>query len=80
MYVHMYASFCLWRFIQEADVTDVSDVTDRESTAKTAAEDLEEDDCQVTEDIRSDINIEHGENDEHATSHIGSDLVSIQLM
>ena len=39
-----------------------TDVTERESSAKTDAEELEEDDCQETEDLRSVINIEHGQN------------------
>ena len=53
-----------------------TDVMERESSAETVAEELEEDDCQETEDLRSGINIEHGENEEQATSHIRSDLAS----
>ena len=51
-------------------------VTERESSDETVADKLEEDDCQETEDLRSDINIEHGQNDEQAASHIRSELVS----
>ena len=40
-----------------------TDVTERESSAETDAEELEEDDCQETEDLRSGINIEHGQNE-----------------
>ena len=47
-----------------------ADVTERESSAKIDAEELEEDDCQETEDLRSAINIEHGQNEEQAASHI----------
>ena len=54
-----------------------TDVTERVSRAKTDAEELEEDDCQETEDLRTGINIEHGQNEEQAASHIMSDLVSI---
>ena len=46
------------------------------SSAKTDAEELEEDDRQETEDLRSGINIEHGQNEEQAASNIRSDLVS----
>ena len=53
-----------------------TDVTKRKSSAKTDAEELEEDDCQKTEDLRSGINIEHGQNEEQAASHIRCDLVS----
>ena len=53
-----------------------TDITERESSAKTDAEELEEDDCQKTEDLRCDINIEHGQNEELAESHIRSDHVS----
>ena len=38
-------------------------VTERESCAETDAEELEEDDCRETEDLRSGINIEHGQNE-----------------
>ena len=55
---------------------DQTDVTLRESSAKTDAEELEEDDCQETEDLRSGISIEHGQNEEQAASQIRSDLVS----
>ena len=50
-----------------------TDVTERESSAKTDAEELEEDECH---DLRSGINIEHGQNEEQAASHIRSDLAS----
>ena len=50
-----------------------TDVTERESSVDTDAEELEEDDCQETEDG---INIEHGQNEEQAASHIRSNLVS----
>ena len=53
-----------------------TDVTEKESSTETDAEELEEDDCQETEDLRSGINIEHGQNEEQAASHIRSDLVS----
>ena len=53
-----------------------TDVTEMESSAKADADELEEDNCQETEDLRSGINIEHGQNDEQAASHIRSDLVS----
>ena len=53
-----------------------TNVTEVESSAETDAEELEEDDCQETEDLRSGINIEHGQNEEQAASHIRSDLVS----
>ena len=46
-----------------------------ESSAKADIEEVEEDDCQETEDLRSGINIDHGQNDEQAASHIRSDLV-----
>ena len=52
------------------------DATERESSAKTYAEELEEDDCQETEDLRCDINIEHGQNEELAATHIRCHLVS----
>ena len=51
-----------------------TDVTERGSSADTDAEELEEYDCQETEDFRSDINIEHGQNEEQAASHIRSDM------
>ena len=47
-----------------------------ESSAETDSEEIEEDDCQETEDLKSGINIEHGQNEEQAVSHITSDLVS----
>ena len=53
-----------------------TDMTERELSAITDAEELEEDDCQETDDLRSGINIEHGQNEEQATSHIRSDQVS----
>ena len=53
-----------------------TDITERESSAETDAEELEEDDCQETEDLRAGINIEHGQNEEQAASHIRSDLVT----
>ena len=53
-----------------------TDDTERVSSAETDAEELEENDCQETEDLRSGINIEHGQNEEQAASHIRSDLVS----
>ena len=53
-----------------------TDSTERESSAETDAEELEEDDCQETEDLRSSMNIEHGQNEDQAASHIRSDLVS----
>ena len=53
-----------------------TDVTERESSAEADAEELEEDDCQETEHLRSGLNIEHGLNEEQAASHIRSDLVS----
>ena len=53
-----------------------TDVTEMEPSAKADAEELEEDNCQETEDLRSGINIQHGQNDEQAASHIRSDLVS----
>ena len=53
-----------------------TDVIERESSAKTDAEELEEDDCQETENLRSGVNIEHGQNEEQAASDIGSDPVS----
>ena len=53
-----------------------NDVIERMSSAKADAEELEEDDCQETKDLRSDINIEHGQNEEQAASHIRSYLVS----
>ena len=53
-----------------------SDATERESSVKTDAEELEEDDCQETEDLRSGINIEHIQNEEQAAGYIRSDLVS----
>ena len=43
-----------------------------ESCAETDAEELEEDDCQETEDVRSGINIEHGQNEEQAANYIMS--------
>ena len=39
------------------------DVTEREPSAETDAEDLEEDDCQQTENLRSGMHIEHGQNE-----------------
>ena len=51
-------------------------VTVRESSVKTDTKELEEDVCQETEDLRSGINIEHGQNEEQTASHFGSDLVS----
>ena len=48
----------------------------QESSAKTDSEELEEDDCQETEDLKSGINIDHGQKEEQAASHIRSDLVS----
>ena len=39
-------------------------------------EELEEDDCQETDDLRSGINIDHGQNEKQAASLIRSDLVS----
>ena len=53
-----------------------TDITERELNAKDDTEEIEEDDCQETEDLRSGINIEHAKNKEQATSHIRSDLVS----
>ena len=52
------------------------DITEVDSSAETDGEELEEDDCQETEDLRSGINIEHVQNEEQALSHIRSDLVS----
>ena len=52
------------------------DVTERASSAEKDAEELEKDDCQETEDLRFGINIEHGQNDEQAASHIWINLVS----
>ena len=40
-----------------------TDVTEKESSIETDAEELEEFDCQATEDIISGENIEHGQND-----------------
>ena len=57
-----------------------TDVTEMESSAKTVADELEEDNCQEREDLRSGINIEHGQNDEQAASHIRSNLVSNAVM
>ena len=53
-----------------------TDLTERKSSAKTDAEELEEDDFQETEHLRSGINIEHRQNEEYAASHIRSDPVS----
>ena len=53
-----------------------TDVTERESSAETDAEELEEDNCRETEYLKSGISIEHGQNEEQAASHIRSDLVS----
>ena len=53
-----------------------TDVPERESSVKADAEGLEEDDCQEAEDLRSDIDIKHGQNEEQVASHIRSDLVS----
>ena len=53
-----------------------TDITERESSAEVDAEELKKDACQETEDLRSFINIEHGQNKEQATSHIRSDLVT----
>ena len=52
-----------------------TDVTARVSRAETDAEELEEDDCQETVDLRSGINIEHVQIEEQAASHIRSDPV-----
>ena len=52
-----------------------TDDTERESSAKTDADELEEDDCQETEDLRSGVDIEHGQNEEQAASDIRSDPV-----
>ena len=38
-------------------------------------EELEENDCQETNDLRSGINIERGQNEEQAASHIRCDPV-----
>ena len=53
-----------------------TDVAEMASSAETDAEELEETDCQETEDLRSGINIEHGQNEEQAANHIRRDLVS----
>ena len=53
-----------------------TDVTERKSSAKTDTKELEEDDCQETEELRSAINIEHGQNEEQAVSHMKIDLAS----
>ena len=53
-----------------------TDDTEMESSAETNTEELEKDDCQETEDLRSGINIEHGQIEEQAESHIRSDLVA----
>ena len=53
-----------------------TDATESESSAETDADELEEDDCHETEELWSGINIEHGQNEEQAASHIRSDLVS----
>ena len=53
-----------------------TEVTERESSVETDAEELDEDDCQEAEDLRSGINIEHGQNEGQAASHIRSDLIS----
>ena len=53
-----------------------TDATEKESSAKTDAEEIKEDDCQETEDLRYGINIEHRQNEEKAASHIRSDLIS----
>ena len=47
-----------------------------ESSTETDAEELEEDDCQETVDLRSGINIEHCLNKEQAACDIRSDLFS----
>ena len=53
-----------------------TDATESETSAETEAEELEEDDCQETEDLRSCVCIEHGQNEEEAASNISSHLVS----
>ena len=49
-----------------------------ESSADIDAEELEENDCQETEDLRSGMNIKHGQDEEQAASHVRSDLVSME--
>ena len=53
-----------------------TDATERDSSAEIDAEELEEDDCQETEDLRSGKNIEHGQKEEQAISDIRIYLVS----
>ena len=69
--VHLAVCYILYKQIIHETVA-----TESESSAETDAEELEEDDCQETEDLRSGINIEHGQNEDQAASHIRSDLVS----
>ena len=52
-----------------------TDVAEMETSYEADAEELEEDDCQETDDLISGINIEHGQNEEQAASNIRSDLV-----
>ena len=74
MHLAVYDVLCEKQTFHETDVAEM------ESSAKTDAEELEEDDCPETEDLRSGINIEHGQNDEQAASHIRSNLVSNAVM
>ena len=73
--MHMQYIFMFVTFYKRSTFHE-SDITERESSVKTDAEELEEDDCQETEDLRSGISIEHGLNEVQAASHIMNDLVS----
>ena len=67
--IHLAVCDILWK----KQTLHETDVTERESSAEAYAEELEEDDCQETEDLRAGINIEHDQDEEQAASHTMSD-------